>query len=120
MHIGEVITQEREIELNAGRKSIQVKVVHTGDRPVQVGSHYHFFEVNKMLQFDRAAAFGFRLDVPSGNAVRFEPGEEKVVTLVELGGNKRVFGLNNLTDDQAVPANLEKSLQKAKLKGFIK
>ena len=90
MRIGEVIPVEREIELNAGKKTVQVKVVHTGDRPVQVGSHFHFFEVNKMLQFDRAAAFGFRLDVPSGNAVRFEPGEEKVVTLVELGGNKRL------------------------------
>ncbi len=120
MHIGEVIVLEREIELNANRKSIQLKVVHKGDRPVQVGSHYHFFEVNKMLQFDRAAAFGYRLDVPSGNAVRFEPGEEKVVTLVELGGNKRVFGLNNLTNDQAVPANLEKAMVNAKLKGFIK
>ena len=120
MRIGEVIPVEREIELNAGKKSVQVKVVHTGDRPVQVGSHFHFFEVNKMLQFDRAAAFGFRLDVPSGNAVRFEPGEEKVVTLVELGGNKRSFGLNNLTNDQAVPANLDKAMNNAKLKGFVK
>ena len=116
MRIGEVIPVEREIELNAGKKSIQVKVVHTGDRPVQVGSHFHFFEVNKMLQF----AFGFRLDVPSGNAVRFEPGEEKVVTLVELGGNKRSFGLNNLTNDQAVPANLNKAMNNAKMKGFVK
>ena len=120
MRIGEVIPVEREIELNAGKKTVQVKVVHTGDRPVQVGSHFHFFEVNKMLQFDRAAAFGFRLDVPSGNAVRFEPGEEKGVTLVELGGNKRSFGLNNLTNDQAVPANLDKAMNNAKLKGFVK
>ena len=105
MRIGEVIPVEREIELNAGKKTVQVKVVHTGDRPVQ---------------FDRAAAFGFRLDVPSGNAVRFEPGEEKVVTLVELGGNKRSFGLNNLTNDQAVPANLDKAMNNAKLKGFVK
>ena len=106
MRIGEVIPVEREIELNAGKKTVQVKVVHTGDRPVQVGSHFHFFEVNKML--------------PSGNAVRFEPGEEKVVTLVELGGNKRSFGLNNLTNDQAVPANLDKAMNNAKLKGFVK
>ena len=109
MRIGEVIPVEREIELNAGKKTVQVKV-----------AHFHFFEVNKMLQFDRAAAFGFRLDVPSGNAVRFEPGEEKVVTLVELGGNKRSFGLNNLTNDQAVPANLDKAMNNAKLKGFVK
>jgi len=120
MHIGQVIPLEREIDLNAGRKSIQVKVKHVGDRPVQVGSHFHFFEVNKMLSFDRAAAFGYRLDVPSGNAVRFEPGEEKVVTLVEIGGTKRVFGLNNLTNGQAVAANLATAMDKAAKKGFVK
>lgn len=120
MQIGQVIPLEREIELNAGRKSVQIKVKHVGDRPVQVGSHFHFFEVNKMLSFDRAAAFGYRLDVPSGNAVRFEPGEEKVVTLVELGGTKRVFGLNNLTNGQAVPANLATAMDKAAKKGFVK
>lgn len=120
MQIGQVIPLEREIELNAGKKSVQVKVKNTGDRPVQVGSHFHFFEVNKLLSFDRAAAFGYRLDVPSGNAVRFEPGEEKTVTLVELGGTKRVFGLNNLTNGQAVAANLATAMDKAAKKGFVK
>lgn len=120
MQIGQVIPQEREIELNAGKKTIQLKVKNTGDRPVQVGSHFHFFEVNKRLSFDRAAAFGYRLDVPSGNAVRFEPGEEKTVTLVELGGQKRSFGLNNLTKGQAVAVNLATAMDRAAKKGFVK
>ncbi|MDQ4117474.1 MAG: urease subunit beta, partial [Actinomycetota bacterium] len=71
---------------------------NTGDRPVQVGSHFHFFEVNRALQFERRAAFGMRLDIPAGTAVRFEPGEEHDVSLVALGGTREVFGLNNLTD----------------------
>ena len=120
MLIGQVMPLEREIELNAGKKTIQVKVTHTGDRPVQVGSHFHFFEVNKMLQFDRAAAFGYRLDVPSGNAVRFEPGEEKVVTLVELGDHKRSFGLNGLTNGQTGPTTLPTAMDRAAKKGFGK
>lgn len=120
MLIGQVFPQEREIELNAGKKAIQIEVTNAGDRPVQVGSHFHFFEVNKMLSFDRAAAFGYRLDVPSGNAVRFEPGETKTVTLIELGGAKRSYGLNNLTNGQAVAANLATAMQTATLKGFVK
>lgn len=120
MLIGQVFPQEREIELNAGKKSVQIQVTNAGDRPVQVGSHFHFFEVNKMLSFDRAAAFGYRLDVPSGNAVRFEPGETKTVTLVELGGAKRSYGLNNLTNGQTSAANLATAMQNATLKGFVK
>ena len=81
-------------------------VANTGDRPIQVGSHFHFFEVNRALRFDRAKAFGMRLNVPAGTAVRFEPGDEKRVTLVEIAGAKRVFGLNNLTDGGAKDAAL--------------
>jgi len=120
MLIGQVFPQEREIELNAGKKRIQIEVTNGGDRPVQVGSHFHFFETNKMLVFDRGAAFGYRLDVPSGNAVRFEPGETKTVTLVELGGAKRSYGLNNLTNGQAVEVNKAMAMQRATLKGFVK
>jgi urease subunit gamma/beta len=76
-------------------------VVNTGDRPVQVGSHYHFFETNKALEFDRAAAYGLHLDIPAGTAVRFEPGESKEVTLTAFGGSGELFGLNNLTDGSA-------------------
>ena len=83
---GEIITPDEEIELNAGRKTGSVTVTNTGDRPVQIGSHFHFFEVNRALEFDRHATFGMRLDIPSGTAVRFEPGQEKEVALVEFGG----------------------------------
>lgn len=95
---GEIFFAEDEIELNAGREKKEIEVANTGDRPIQVGSHFHFFEVNKALSFDRAAAYGFRLDIPSGTAVRFEPGDTKEVTLAALGGNRRVIGLNNLTN----------------------
>ncbi|MBB3108212.1 urease subunit beta [Paenibacillus phyllosphaerae] len=91
-----------EIELNAGRATIEIIVVNKGDRPVQVGSHFHFFEVNRGLSFDREAAFGMRLNIPAGTAVRFEPGEEKPVELVELGGAKRSYGLNGLSNGEAI------------------
>ncbi len=94
---GEYRVQPGELELNEGRQTVQEIVTNEGDRPVQVGSHYHFFEVNRALTFDRAAAFGMRLDIPSGTAVRFEPGEQKPVQLVEIGGTKEVFGFNSLT-----------------------
>ena len=119
MRIGEVIPVEREIELNAGKKTVQVKVVHTGDRPVQVGSHFHFFEVNKCLSFDREKAYGYHLDIPSGTSVRFEPGEEKEVQLTEMGGRQRVFGLNDLTRAQATDDTKVASMETAKLKGFL-
>ena len=115
---GEVICADGAIELNAGRKTLELHVTNLGDRPVQVGSHFHFFEVNRCLSFDRAAAFGFRLDVPSGNSVRFEPGEEKAVQLVELGGAKTVFGLNDLTRDVTAPRTADASLERARRRGF--
>ncbi len=115
---GEVICAEGSIELNAGRKTLELNVTNLGDRPVQVGSHFHFFEVNRCLSFDRAAAYGFRLDVPSGNSVRFEPGEEKVVQLVELGGDKTVYGLNDLTRDVTAPRTVAASLERARRRGF--
>jgi urease subunit beta len=89
---GEVITAAGDITLNEGAKTITLKVANTGDRPVQVGSHYHFFETNPSLSFDRDKARGMRLDIASGTAVRFEPGQERDVTLVPLGGNRRVYG----------------------------
>jgi len=95
---GEIFTPEGDIELNVGRKKVTIKAVNTGDRPIQIGSHYHFFEANKALNFDRAASFGMHLDIPAGTAVRFEPGEAKEVTLAAFGGSGEIFGLNNLTD----------------------
>jgi urease subunit beta len=91
-HPGEYILGDGELELNAGRATALVVVSNRGDRPVQVGSHYHFFEVNSALDFDRAAAYGMRLDVAAGTAIRFEPGEEKEVALVALGGRRAVYG----------------------------
>ena len=115
---GEVICADGPITLNEGRKTLELSVTNLGDRPVQVGSHFHFFEVNRCLSFDRAAAFGYRLDVPSGNSVRFEPGEEKVVRLVELGGEHVVYGLNDLTRAKAVERNQAASHEKAHRRGF--
>ncbi len=89
---GEVETAAGEIELNAGRPTIEVHVENSGDRPIQVGSHYHFYEVNSSLRFDREATRGYRLDIAAGTAVRFEPGQGRTVRLVEFGGSRRVFG----------------------------
>jgi urease subunit beta len=89
---GEILAAAGDIELNANRKTVELRVDNTGDRPIQVGSHYHFFEVNSSLQFDRAAARGHRLDIPAGTAVRFEPGQGRTVRLVEYAGLRRVFG----------------------------
>lgn len=118
MYPGEVMVAQAPITLNAGRATKQLMVTNLGDRPVQVGSHFHFFEVNRCLSFDRAAAFGFRLDVPSGTSVRFEPGEEKQVNLVELGGTHTVYGLNDLTRGRTVARNEAASLEKARRRGF--
>jgi urease beta subunit len=100
---GEYLLESGDIVANAGRRTVELSVENTGDRPIQVGSHFHFFEANRALRFDRALAFGMRLNVPAGTAVRFEPGDAKRVTLVELAGARRVFGLNGLTEggDQA-------------------
>src|SRR4029450_3946237 len=95
---GEYVLGEGDIEANVGRRTVELTVANTGDRPIQVGSHFHFFEANRALRFERARAFGLRLNVPSGTAVRFEPGDEKIVTLVELAGTREVYGLNALTE----------------------
>ena len=89
---GEVITAKGEIELNKGLQTVTLKVANSGDRPIQVGSHYHFFETNEGLKFDRARARGMRLDIAAGTAMRFEPGQERDVTLVPLGGKREVYG----------------------------
>jgi urease subunit beta len=108
---GEVITLTGDIELNKDAKSVTLKVANTGDRPIQVGSHYHFFETNEALRFDRAKARGMRLDVAAGTAVRFEPGQKRDVTLIPLGGARRVFGfqqkiMGNIGwDNQMIHAN---------------
>ena len=116
---GEIIAADGDIEINAGRRKAVVKAINTGDRPIQVGSHYHFFEVNKALDFDREKAFGMHLDIPAGTAVRFEPGEAKEVTLVEFGGTGEIFGLNSLTDGSTRSASRKAdALRKAKEQGF--
>jgi urease subunit gamma/beta len=116
---GEIIAPEGTVELNAGRRRATLKVTNTGDRPVQVGSHYHFFEANAALEFDRAAAFGLRLDVPAGASARFEPGEAKEVTLVELGGDGIVTGLNGLTEGLATSDAVKvAALARARNRGF--
>ncbi|HTT37280.1 MAG TPA: urease subunit beta [Burkholderiales bacterium] len=89
---GEIRTQPGELELNVGRKTVTLKVANTGDRPIQVGSHYHFYETNAALRFDRDSARGFRLNIPAGTAVRFEPGQERTVELVEYAGERTVYG----------------------------
>ncbi|MBD1916390.1 MULTISPECIES: urease subunit beta [Cyanophyceae] len=91
---GELLPAEGEIELNAGKATVTLAVANTGDRPIQVGSHFHFFEVNAALSFERDRARGMRLDIPAGTAVRFEPGDERDVTLVPLAGERRVYGFN--------------------------
>ena len=117
---GQIILGEGDIEAFKGRQAVEVLVANTGDRPIQVGSHCHFFEANRALRFDREKAYGFRLQVPAGTAVRFEPGEDKRVTLVSVGGNRVAYGINGLThgrlDDPHVK---QQALAKAKDLGFI-
>ena len=91
---GELFIKDGEIELNAGRKTVTVNVANSGDRPIQVGSHYHFFETNPALKFERAKARGFRLDIPAGTATRFEPGQSREVRLIAYAGARRVVGFN--------------------------
>ena len=105
---GEYLLETGDIEANAGRRTVELTVANTGDRPIQVGSHFHFFEANRALRFDRAQAFGMRLNVAAGTAVRFEPGDAKRVTLVELGGARQVHGLNGLTAGAGKDAALRK------------
>jgi urease subunit beta len=96
--VGGLILAEGDIEINAGRPTISMKVRNTGDRPIQVCSHFHFFEVNRYLEFDRGRTFGLRLDIPSTTGIRFEPGDEKEVKLVPMGGKQYCIGFNNLVD----------------------
>ncbi|NJO42282.1 MAG: urease subunit beta [Cyanobacteria bacterium CRU_2_1] len=95
---GEMLVESGEIELNAGRETVRLTVANTGDRPIQIGSHFHFYEVNKALSFDRKQARGMRLNIPAGTAVRFEPGDEREVTLVPFVGTREVYGLNGLVN----------------------
>lgn len=117
---GEIILGEGDIVAFNGRQTVEMIVANIGDRPIQVGSHCHFFEANRALRFDREKAYGFRLQVPAGTAVRFEPGEDKRVTLVSIGGNRVAYGINGLThgrlDDPHVK---QQALAKAKELGFI-
>src|SRR5689334_7217028 len=111
------IVPDGEIELNAGRRTITLRVRSTGDRPIQVGSHYHFFEANRELEFDRRAAYGMRLDIPAGTAVRFEPGDEREVTLVEMGGARRAIGFAGFVDGDL--NDVEGALERARAGGFL-
>ena len=99
--VGGYVLGDAPVEINVGRPKVELTVRNTGDRPIQIGSHFHFFEVNRALDFDRAKAFGHRLDIPAGTAVRLEPGDEKLLTLVPFGGKRRIHGFNNLVDGWA-------------------
>lgn len=116
---GATIALDGELELNAGRGTASVSVTNMGDRPIQVGSHYHFIEANASLKFDRAQAYGKRLDIPAGTAVRFEPGETKTVRLVDIAGNRVIRGGNNIADGPVSPAGLEAAMKRAKDGGFL-
>ncbi len=113
------IIRNDPIEINARRVTLEMSVRNTGDRPIQVGSHFHFFETNKALDFDRRKSFGMRLNIPSGTSIRFEPGDEKMVELVQLGGKRVVMGLNGLVNGStSAKGALEVALKKAKELGF--
>lgn len=115
---GELVAAEGDIELSPGRETARLEVSNTGDRPVQVGSHFHFFEVNRALDFDRASAFGMHLDIPSGTAVRFEPGDRQEVDLVAFGGERVVQGLNLLTNGPTTDGDRDAALARAGERGF--
>ena len=115
---GAIHAADGDIELNAGRPRIELEVTNTGDRPIQIGSHYHFFETNRALEFDRAAARGKRLDIPAGTAVRFEPGQRKCVTLTTFGGHNELSGLNDLSRGAASDAEWDQALARAEAAGF--
>src|ERR1700689_5126882 len=107
---GEYKLAEGDVIANDGRRQIELEVANTGDRPIQVGSHFHFFEVNRALRFDRGAAFGMRLNIPAGTAVRFEPGDTKLIPLVAIGGSGSVYGLNSLTNGPANDSTKQSAL----------
>lgn len=117
---GEIILGEGDIVAFHGRQTVELIVANTGDRPIQVGSHCHFFEANRALRFDREKAYGFRLQVPAGTAVRFEPGEDKRVTLVSVGGNRVAYGINGLVNGRLDDPNVKaKAMTAAREQGFI-
>jgi len=123
--VGGLVFGEGDIEINAGRPEVSLKVRNTGDRPIQVGSHFHFFEVNRYLEFDRSLAFGKRLGIPATTGIRFEPGDEKEVTLVPMGGKQFCFGFNNLVDgwtgtgpNADYTPNFERGMRRASELGF--
>jgi urease subunit beta len=121
--VGGYVFASSKVELNAGRPRLKLKVRNTGDRPIQVGSHFHFFEVNRALSFDRPKAFGWRLDIPAGTAVRFEPGSETGITLVPFGGKQRVHGFNSLVDgwaptDAPYTPRITEAIRRAEEYGF--
>lgn len=119
VHPGELLAKAGQIEINAGRRTEKLLVTNSGDRPVQIGSHYHFFESNKALDFDRNLAFGLRLDIPAGTAVRFEPGEAREVVLTEFGGTQELYGLNGLTNGSARSEQTrETALRRARELGY--
>ena len=107
-----------EFECNVGRRTVKIIVVNTGDRPVQIGSHFHFFEVNRQMEFDREKAFGMRLNIAAGTAVRFEPGEEKEVELVSLGGKRNIYGFNNLVKGNTTSERKKKFHERASAHNF--
>jgi urease beta subunit len=115
---GEYILSDAPIQANVGREIVEIEVTNTGDRPIQVGSHFHFFEVNKALLFPRRLAFGKRLNIPAGTAARFEPGDHKHVTLVSFAGSEEVYGLNNLSQGSVTEAAQEAALERALAQGF--
>ena len=116
---GEWLLCDEPIELNAGRRTLRLSVRNTGDRPIQIGSHFHFFEVNRALDFDRPATLGMRLDVPSGQSIRFEAGDEREVDLVEFGGTGRVIGFNGLLDGaSSAPWRVKRAMARAATLGF--
>ena len=114
---GEVVAGDGTVTLNEGRETTEVTVGNTGDRPVQVGSHFHFFEANAALEFDRAAAFGMRLNIPAGTAVRFEPGDEQTVELVDIGGKRVAHGMNGMVNG-SVDADPTDALERLRAAGF--
>ena len=116
---GEIIFKKEDIVGNEGRQTITLEVENSDKRPIAVGSHMHFFEVNKFMKFDREKAFGYKLDIPSGTVIRWEPGDKKTVTLIPFGGRQVIRGLNNLTNGQVTDFNKGQALLNAKLKGFM-
>ncbi len=110
---GELLIDDGEIELNAGRETVKLKVANQGDRPIQVGSHFHFYEVNSALDFDREQARGMRLDIPAGTAVRFEPGDDREITLVPFAGTREVYGFNAKIEG-ALDGKTKKAKKKSK------